>query len=444
MEETDDEYASVRGDTVETDGIFSDSEPEEGAPSGYKIHSEYGPFQPKDIPELEQDDPYFNFSGMSAEDFDRFLELQYGNAQFLEKDNNQEDTDDQKDRILKSRSDICIQDLSSFAWCDLTNRHKIPRAADVEIRRFHSAITDPDSDVITPSEIRTALDRLLNLTGLRAKIHGRCENNCYAFRDDDDHTESCPVCHKARFKYTRDGKERVNAANYWTIPIIPRILAWYMDPYKAELMTTYPAEAAKSYENEIIADFWSGRLYHTILKKDKGLFKELTDLAFYFSTDEYRAISIRARYGVWPMILLCYNLPTEIRFKNWNTLTYGLIPGPDMPDRVDTFMYPLIAEFKILEKGIDAYNAYRRYEKFTLRAYVVVIGADMMARMKLMRVLGNRAKSYCEYCLITGLWQKDHGKQFYSHLCIRIRLKRNRCQMRPPRSYRSAPKCCRA
>lgn len=317
---------------------------------------------------------------------------------------------DEVDRLLKAREKICLQDLSSFAWADIIQRYRIVREAERELRHFHSVITSDGTGlgtVVTPAEIRTACNRLLELTGIHAEVHARCIGNCMAFRPDDGLLR-CQECGRNRYKILPNG-ERVNVANFWTIPIIPRVRAWYLDKSKAELLSTYPGIAEKSYEDNIFADFWSGRLYNTVLKAEKGLFTSPTDMAFYFSADEYRTIHKRSQFGVWPLMLLCYNLPTEVRFKEWNTLTYGLIPGPKIPKRVGSFLFPLVDEFKKLEQGVLARNAYRNYEEFTLKGYIVVIEADMIARKHLMRVMGNRAKMYCEYCEICGLWQHAKG-----------------------------------
>ncbi|KAI5776688.1 hypothetical protein EDC01DRAFT_598147, partial [Geopyxis carbonaria] len=41
---------------------------------------------------------------------------------------------------------------------------------------------------------------------------------------------------------------------------------------------------------------------------------------------------------------------------------------------------------------------------FTMRGYITICGADMIGRTKLMKTLGNRAYSYCEYCYARGIW----------------------------------------
>lgn len=188
-------------------------------------------------------------------------------------------------RLYLSRSEISLKDLSSFAWADLVLRYKISREAERQLRLFNSIATDANGTNIKPSEARyyqsrnvrikanmckrTAKKRLMALTGLRFETHGRCINNCMAFRDTDEVTHTCAECNEERFRVNAAG-ERVNRAVYWSIPVTPRLIAWYADSYKAELLQTYPSKAERSVEDHMYADFWSGRLYNDILKGEKA------------------------------------------------------------------------------------------------------------------------------------------------------------------------------
>jgi hypothetical protein len=64
----------------------------------------------------------------------------------------------------------------------------------------------------------------------------------------------------------------------------------------------------------------------------------------------------------------------------------GFIPGPKEPQDIDSFLYPLVQEFKVLSSGIpNVYNAARRNSPdatFLMRAFIVTVGADMIGRSK--------------------------------------------------------------
>ena len=64
----------------------------------------------------------------------------------------------------------------------------------------------------------------------------------------------------------------------------------------------------------------------------------------------------------------------------------GFIPGPKEPKDLDSFLYPLVQEFKALAHGIPGvFNAARQetpQATFLMRAYIVTVGADMIGRSK--------------------------------------------------------------
>lgn len=106
-------------------------------------------------------------------------------------------------------------------------------------------------------------------------------------------------------------------------------------------------------------------------------------------------------------MLSCLNFPTELRLKDQNIIMHGLIPGPRQPPSkgagINSFLRPLVDDFLELQRAIPhVYNAHLKTHT-TLKAHLCLVGADMVARKSLMMTMGHRAKSYCEYCNITGL-----------------------------------------
>ena len=84
-------------------------------------------------------------------------------------------------------------------------------------------------------------------------------------------------------------------------------------------------------------------------------------------------------------------------------LLVGFVPGPNNPKDLDSFLWPLVEEMLHLEVGLESWNAATQ-QTFTLHAYITIITADMPGREKLMRMKGNRAYRYCNYCLCHGIY----------------------------------------
>lgn len=203
--------------------------------------------------------------GFDMDDFDQMLEDLMG-PEGIDFPEDEPFPFEELGKLFSGRSELSLQDLSTFAWTDIVLRYKITKEAESALRHFNSVTGDKNGTKLVPSEIRTARTRLVNLTGLNYEPHGRCIRNCMAFRDDDTTTDKCLECGEQRFTVSRGGN-MINRAVYWTIPITPRLVAWYSDAYRAELLQTYPQQATKSVEDHMYVDFWSGLLYNMLKKK---------------------------------------------------------------------------------------------------------------------------------------------------------------------------------
>lgn len=82
----------------------------------------------------------------------------------------------------------------------------------------------------------------------------------------------------------------------------------------------------------------------------------------------------------------------------------GVIPGPKAPHEIDSFLRPLVDEFKILFNGIDGVLDGSNGEKFKLRAHLALVTGDLPAIAKLTGTLGVNATSYCRFCNVCGYW----------------------------------------
>lgn len=65
----------------------------------------------------------------------------------------------------------------------------------------------------------------------------------------------------------------------------------------------------------------------------------------------------------------------------------GIIPGPQNPKDLGSFLTPMIQEFRELQRGVLAWDSLRG-EEFTLRAHIALVSGDTMAMAKLMKWTG--------------------------------------------------------
>lgn len=155
-----------------------------------------------------------------------------------------------------------------------------------------------------------------------------------------------------------------------------------------------------------------------------------------FSTDGVQLFR-RTQQKVWPILLLNLNLPPterciclpirflKCRYNADNFLPLGICPGSEQPKDMDSFLYPLIEEFKELHSGVAAYDGHAK-ERFTLKAHLVLITGDTPGISKLLHLSGHVAKHPCRACDLTSipyvsqnndsndnLQRKSHTHQYY-------------------------------
>ncbi|CAG8681358.1 3849_t:CDS:2 [Cetraspora pellucida] len=91
------------------------------------------------------------------------------------------------------------------------------------------------------------------------------------------------------------------------------------------------------------------------------------------------------------------NIPPEDRVKHENLLISAIIPGPNSPKNLNSFMYPIISELKELE------------ENFNLRAFVPIWCRDISAISKLMNITEHNRYMGCRFCDIKRTTNSDAG-----------------------------------
>jgi hypothetical protein len=130
-------------------------------------------------------------------------------------------------------------------------------------------------------------------------------------------------------------------------------------------------------------------------------FEDDRDIALGLSTDGY-GIFTRGQATAWPLIVFIYNLPPELRFHIEHILALGIIPGPNKPSNIGSFLIPLHEELFRLAEGIHAHDP-KSQSLFLLRAFLIIIFGDFPAIAMLMNMKGVNGISPCRYCTIKAI-----------------------------------------
>lgn len=123
--------------------------------------------------------------------------------------------------------------------------------------------------------------------------------------------------------------------------------------------------------------------------------------------DAFRATS----YSHWPVIALVLNLPPSERFKIRNIHPLFVVPGPKSPSDFVSFFQPFLDEIEALGEGNEIKFWDGSWRK--VRVHLVLVGADMSAKMKLANTKGPNGLCPCWRCTIHGVWVPERRHMYY-------------------------------
>jgi hypothetical protein len=263
---------------------------------------------------------------------------------------------------------------------------------------LHNKLIEDNHTTIRTARYTAKL--LQELSGVEHTRTSCCVASCLAFTDQYSVLTECPLCDEPR--YDTRGLSR---ATFDSINLEHLLRLQYANLERAELLKSYRKDQETTPWNGGLRDYWDGALHQE--HKEAGFFTDEHDIALAFSTDGLQLFKV-GKGSVWPLLITIVNLRPDIRVKKQNLIVYGIIPGPNQPKDIHSFLRPMIDELKRLEIGIkDVYDASTN-TTFTLRAHLVLVSGDLPAVAKVMGISGTNSYDYCRFCSIRGLYHSKH------------------------------------
>ena len=202
------------------------------------------------------------------------------------------------------------------------------------------------------------------------------------------------------------------------LPVGPRLQAMFLNDDLIKLLD-YRTTFTAAEHSDSVSDVFDGKLYRDLCMRfvridnqtfDHKYFGEKRDIALGLSLDGFPIFNKR-NLSAWPVILLNFNLPPDIRTHLIHVLCYGIIPSPKAVKDLDSFLYPLHCELETLAKGITTLDL-RSREVFLLHAFLILVFGDMPAIAKAMRMKGHNGFCPCRSCEIHGI-RYPFGSVYY-------------------------------
>ena len=288
--------------------------------------------------------------------------------------------------------------------------------------KSHRSILRRHPEDVLPSYYKT--NRLIaDLTGIMSVVHDMCINSCIAYTGPFSELEACPVCSEFRYELSgsrpSSGRGRRPRQEFHTIPIGPQIQALYRNPESASRAHYLGEERArvisevnqKSYLDEysdvlhgadIIQAFQDGRIGEH-------------DIALLFSIDGAQLYAQKAS-ACWIYIWVLLNLSPTIRYQKQHIFIGGIIPGPNNPKNIDTFLFPGLGHLAALQQETLAIWDSALQREVRSRIFLPLITADGPGMMHVTGFVGYHGKHGCRlYCGLSGRRERQ-GKHYFPAL----------------------------
>ncbi|TFK20915.1 hypothetical protein FA15DRAFT_546535, partial [Coprinopsis marcescibilis] len=283
---------------------------------------------------------------------------------------------------------------------------------------------NPDCNILSYHLCKQEVRRL---TGIVPIIADMCPDSCMAYTGPFQDRDTCIECGKARYlDKTRTVRgtaktEKVAAQQFYTIPIAPFLQALHSSPDNArllryrqektqEIMTRFKNPTTGEINITEIDDFFCGTEYlKAVIEGDI----EDNDIVLVTSIDGAQLYEMK-HSDCWIYIWIIMDLPPNYRYKKQYLIPGGVIPGPNKPKNIDSFMFPGLAHVRAAQtEGLMVWDA--ATGSHVKRQPIPVCGtADGPGLTNFSGLVGHIGYLSCQcYCGIKGRRESLHAKRYH-------------------------------
>lgn len=277
------------------------------------------------------------------------------------------------------------------------------------------------------------------LSGLLTWEHHMCVETCVGFTGPYSDLDRCPECGEHRYDQKElresEGLRKVPRKVFTTFPVGPQLQARWKNPRMAEEMLyrwrkteELLAELEATGElPRILDDILCGHDYMELAAE--GKIKEY-DSVLMLSIDGAQLYE-KKQSDVWIYIWILVDLAPDKRYKIRNILPGGVIPGPQPPGEVDSFLFPGVAHVSALQKeGLPIWDALNREHQLSM-IFILLVLADSIGMGDVSGSVGHHGHKGCRLlCGFIGR-NKIRGPHYYPALLRPDGFERHRTSRHP-------------
>ncbi len=301
--------------------------------------------------------------------------------------------------------------LDCYLACSNASQDVYNKMRDAIKRRY------PDSEILSYDQISR---RVRNLSGVVPIIHDMCVNSCMAYTGPFSPLQACRFCSAPRYM-SRKGKpiapeditdDGVSAfiprLQFHTIPLGPQLQPLFRDPKSANNMKHRQIRTRKILRELQVNnvdfpaeydDVYCGQDYLEAVRS--GDIGEDSVLVVWSQDGAqlYQSKKSDAWIGIWTVM----ELSPHIRYKKDFVLPGVVIPGPNNPKHLDSFIFPSLHHVGALQNhGLRVWDASENRVR-TKHPYVLYGTTDSVAAADLNGWVGHHGRKGCRYmCGLNG------------------------------------------
>ena len=329
-----------------------------------------------------------------------------------------EDVVDRLRNPLEGNVDLSDPDirlsLDIFLGCSHASEATYNSICDAIRRRF------PDTEILSHYLAKKTLERL---TGVVSVLDDMCVNSCQAFTGPLADRTTCSECGEARYHDAAPGKQPKARQQICTIPLGPQIQALRRSRTGATAMqyrehkTQEILEHLDSGQDPIYDDIFSGTAFLDFADRVQ---LGPHDTTVTFSLDGAQLYQNK-KSDTWIAIWIINDYDPNTRYKKKHILPALVIPGPNKPKNIDSFVYRSFHHLSALQhdnegNGLRVWDAYAE-EIILSRIFFLFGTADAVGLTEIDGRVGHHGTHGCRVsCGMKGRHKPNSGHYCAAHL----------------------------
>lgn len=293
--------------------------------------------------------------------------------------------------------------------------------ADDDYTKAASAIREYNNTITLPS-LRQIKSLVSQITGVEEMKHDMCVNTCVGFTGPFESLDHCPECSEPR--YNQEELEATGAKvprrQFSTIPVGQQLQAIHRSPEGAVALQYRNIQTQQIFDElnqsngskESYDDFFDGSQYLEAVNEGKI---KPEDHVLMFSTDGAQLFKNK-QSDCWMSIWVVLDRSPETRYQKRYVLPGVVIPGPNKPKNLDSFLFPSFHHLSaIQQEGLKIWDASRNII-YTSNPFLALGTADGPALAYLNGFVGHHGKYGCRlHCGMKGRHKAGCPHYFAAH-----------------------------